>query len=312
MAAHADAALLLEEPHGAKGNFNPTGHAAVYLTNICAASPTQLRICAPGEGGVVVGRYKQVSQYDWLAIPLLGYLYSVDSIEEIPQKADEQSVAELRDRYRREHLLDLIPDDTKGRAPKGDWVQLVGAAYVRRIYGFEIETTPEQDAAFIEQWNRRQGRAHFNILFHNCADFSADVLNFYQPHSIARNYFADAGIMTPKQVARSLARHARRHPEWEFSAFYIPQVPGRIARSTRVDGVAETILKSKKYVVPLAIFHPVVTGTIVVAYIMRGRFDPKHDAKGAFDISRAFQPAQSRTGSASSKIARQRGEPGEP
>ena len=47
--AHASAALLMEEPYGDFGAMNPTGHAAIYLNHICAASPTRLRACHPGE-----------------------------------------------------------------------------------------------------------------------------------------------------------------------------------------------------------------------------------------------------------------------
>lgn len=291
--AHADAALLLEEPHGFRAKYNPTGHAAVYLTEICADSPTHLRLCKPGEGGVVISRYRKVSGYDWLAIPLLPYLYAVETMAEIPQSADEQTVVALRDRYRREHLMALAPDDADGNAPKGDWVQLVGAAYVRRIYGFEIQTTPEQDAAFIDKWNRRENRNHFHTLYSNCADFAAAVLNFYEPHAVHRNYFADAGIMTPKQAAKSLAHHARHHPALEFSAFQISQVPGSVPRSKHVDGVAEALLKSKKYVVPLAIFHPAFTGSLAVAYFAKGRFDPTRNAE-VFDLERAFQPSRAK------------------
>ena len=32
--ARADAALLMEEPYGEFGAFNPTGHAAIYLNHI--------------------------------------------------------------------------------------------------------------------------------------------------------------------------------------------------------------------------------------------------------------------------------------
>jgi len=301
-AAHADAALLLMEPYGAKGKFNSTGHAAVYLTDICAETPTHLRRCEPGEGGVVISRYNKVSNDDWLAMPLLPYLYAVETIEDIPQSADEQSVAALRESYRRAHLMDLVPDEADANAPRIEWVQLVGAAYVRTIYGYQIHTTPEQDAAFIERWNRRENRNHFNLLFHNCANFAADVMNFFAPHAVHRNFFADAGLMTPKQVAMSITRHARRHPEVGFSAFIIPQVPGRLPRSKPANGMAEMVVKSKKYLVPMAFFHPIVTGTIAAAYLTKGRFDPKRDA-GVFDISRAFQPPQSREAPATAKAA---------
>ena len=296
-AAYANAALLLEEPHGPKGKFNPTGHAAVYLTRICADTPIHLRPCQAGEAGVVISRYNEVAGYDWVAIPLVSYLYAVNRVEEIPKSADEQTVAALRDRYRREHLMELAPDGPQGEAPPGHWVQLVGAAYVRKIYGFEIETTPEQDAAFIEKWNQRENRSHFNLLFSNCADFAASVLNFYAPHSVHRSFLADVGIMTPKQVARSFARHARKHPALEFSAFQVPQVPGTIRRSKSVNGVAETVVKSKKYVVPLALLNPTLTGSFVVAYFTNGRFDPKHNAE-VFDIAQAFHTPAARVATA--------------
>jgi len=42
--ARADAALLMEEPYGLFGGINPTGHAAIYLNNVCAETPTRLRV----------------------------------------------------------------------------------------------------------------------------------------------------------------------------------------------------------------------------------------------------------------------------
>ena len=297
--AHGNAAFLLEEPHGARAKFNPTGHAAVYLSGVCSDSPTHLRRCSAGEAGVVISRYKKIAGYDWLAIPLVPYLYAVESIEEIPQSVDTKMVADLRDRYRREHLMELAPDDANGEPLAGNnWIQLVGAAYVRKIYGFEIETTPEQDAAFIERWNRRDNRSQFNLLYSNCADFTASVMNFYAPRSVHRNYFADVGIMTPKQVARSIAHYSRKHREREFSSFLVPQVPGSVPRSKPVNGVTETVVKSKKYVVPLALLNPTLTGSFVVAYFTRGRFDPKRNAE-PFDIAQAYQEAAERNTAAS-------------
>src|ERR1700722_6722135 len=82
--AHADAALLMEEPYGEFGAFNPTGHAAVYLNHICAESPAQLRLCRPDERGVVISRYHKIGGYDWIAIPLIPYLYAVDDVDQVP------------------------------------------------------------------------------------------------------------------------------------------------------------------------------------------------------------------------------------
>jgi hypothetical protein len=58
----------------------------------------------------------------------------------------------------------------------------------------------------------------------------------------------------------------------------IPQMPGSIKRSHPVDGVMESVVKSKKYVVPLAVLNPEVTAGLVVAYLTDGRFKAPKDA----------------------------------
>jgi hypothetical protein len=52
--ASGQAALLMEEPFGKFGRFNPTGHAAIYLPRVCTVTPVMLRRCDPGELGVVI------------------------------------------------------------------------------------------------------------------------------------------------------------------------------------------------------------------------------------------------------------------
>jgi hypothetical protein len=280
--AWADAALLMEEPYGEFGAMNPTGHAAIYLNHICAESPTKLRPCRSGEPGAVISRYHKIDGYDWLAMPLVPYLYAVERVEDVPASADAALEAHLRDEYRRKHLEDLAPDVVKGKkegeAPGGEWTQLIGASYDRRIYGFQVQTTPEEDERFMAKFNDSRNDGHFNLLFHNCADFSRTLLNVYYPHGVHRNYFVDLGITTPKQVARSLTKYGKDHPELAFSTFMIPQVPGSIHRSHPIDGVLESVVKSKKYVVPLAVLSPELTAGFVVAYLTDGRFSAPKDA----------------------------------
>jgi hypothetical protein len=280
--ARADAAFLLGEPYGSYGAMNPTGHAAVYLSRICADSPTVLRRCFPGEEGAVIARYHDIAGYTWLAIPLLPYLYAVEERSAIPSFADDRLIAELRDQYRRGHLEEVAPDDPEGGAPGGEWPQLVGAAYDRKIYGYLIRTSEAQDDELIRHFNERQKQAHVNVvlhlLFHNCADFSRIVLDFYYPGSVHRSFLADGGITTPKQIAKSLYNYGKHHPEVELSPFVIPQVPGTRARSKPVHGVVESLLRSKKYVVPLALFHPYATGALAATYLAVGRFNPARHA----------------------------------
>src|SRR6266571_1831851 len=98
--ASASATLLLEEPYGKLGFFTATGHAAVYLSGVCAETPLVLRPCVPGETGIVLSRYDGVRGYDWIAIPLIPYLYAVEHAEDVPLFSDAKMTAFLRDRYR--------------------------------------------------------------------------------------------------------------------------------------------------------------------------------------------------------------------
>ncbi len=283
MSAHASATLLMEEPYGGFGEMNPTGHAAIYLNNVCADSPTSLRPCHDGEYGVVISRYYKVGRYDWIAIPLVPYLYAVDSVSDIPATIDKDQIAQLRDAYRRAHLLKIAPDNNEGEAPKGNWTELVGSSFDRKIYGFRIDSTAEQDQTFIDLFNDRRNKSHFNLFFHNCADFSGTALDIYLPHSIHRNFIADVGLMTPKQAARSLLAYSKKYPEINLSIFVIPQVPGSAPRSHPIRGVTDSLIMSKKYLLPLIVVSPEATGAVALAYLLDGRLKlPK--APPVFDV----------------------------
>src|ERR1700677_2434151 len=91
--ARADAALLMQEPYGEFGAFNHTGHAAIFLNHICAESPTHLPPSGAGEPGAVISRYHKIDGYDWLAIPLIPYLYAMERVEDLPAEADATIVA---------------------------------------------------------------------------------------------------------------------------------------------------------------------------------------------------------------------------
>jgi hypothetical protein len=77
--------------------------------------------------------------------------------------------------------------------------------------------------------------------------------------------------MPPKQVARSLVSYGKKNPELNMTAFIIPQAPGSIPRSHPGDGVAESLVGSKKYLLPLIALSPEVTGGVVAAYLVDGR-----------------------------------------
>jgi hypothetical protein len=270
--AHGDVALLVEEPYGLFGSITPTGHSAIYLNRVCAESPMWLRHCRPDETGVVISRYSGVRNFDWVAIPLLPYLYAVEQAEDVPVWAERAAVEGMREDYAEAHL-GVLASATKRADTKNLWPQLLGVSYIRKIYSFEIETSEEKDELLIAEFNDRSNRSHFNLFTNNCADFSRTVLNFYFPGSVRRSITADAGITTPKQIAKSLAAYAQHHDLLRLREFVIPQVPGDLPRSHAPRGVVESLLKTKKYLVPIAVFHPYALMGMAVIYMTRGRFE---------------------------------------
>jgi hypothetical protein len=274
---HAQAALLMEEPYGFFGALNPTGHNAIYFDRICAATPIKLRRCGPGERGVVIARYQGIDGYDWVAIPLIPYLYAVENPADVPAHVDHQTVNQLRNRYREAHLEGLGLDHQPGNLVEGGWTQLVGAAYERRIYAFRFDTTPDQDDALIARLNDSANHTQFDLLFSNCADFARSILNTYFPRTFRRSIFPDAGMTTPKQIAYKLVRYGRKHPELHMAIYEIPQVPG-YRRSSHANKSIDESFVTTLYAIPITILNPYVTGALAVDYLMRGEHHiiPRH------------------------------------
>jgi len=248
----AQAALLMEEPYGFFGSVNPTGHNAVYFQRICAETPIKLRRCQSGELGSVIARYQGISGYDWVVMPLVPYLYSVEDASQVPSHVDRRTVHNLRSRYHEAHLLGLGNKLRPGNIMHGGWTELVGVSYERRIYAFRFETTEEQDDAFIALMNDSTNRTHFNLLFSNCSDFARIMLNFYFPGTFNRSVFPDAGMTTPKQLAYKLERYAHKHLETQLTIYEIQQIPGYRRMSSSNKSIAES-LSTTSYAIPIAL-----------------------------------------------------------
>lgn len=278
--SQGQAALLLEEPYGFFGTLNPTGHTAIYFARICADTPTRLRRCEPGEMGSVISRYSDVAHHDWVVIPLIPYLYSVEDFSEVPDRVNRETVHRLRNQYHEAHLLSLGRDVRKGDFWHGGWTQLVGVSYERRMYAFRFDTTEAQDNALIERMNRDKNRSHFELFYNNCADFSRKVLNQYFPRNFRRSLFPDAGMTTPKQITFKLVRYAKKHPELHLEVYEIPQVPGyrRLSRTNK--SISESLITTG-YAVPIAVLNPYVAGGLFADYVIHGRYRliPKNPVK---------------------------------
>ena len=271
--AHAQAALLMEEPYGFFGTLNPTGHNAIYFERICAETPVKLRRCGPGELGAVIARYQGIDGYDWVAIPLIPYLYSVENAADVPAHVDHDTVVELRDHYREEHLQDLGANLSPGNLVRGGWTQLLGAAYERRIYVFRFETMEAEDDALIKKLNASPNRTRFDLFFNNCADFARVMLNDYFPHNFRRSIFPDAGVTTPKQITYKLVRFGRKNPGAALTVFVIPQIPGYRHRSHSAKGIDESFVTTI-YAIPIAMMNPYLAVGMFVDYLVRGRYHP--------------------------------------
>ena len=271
---HAQAALLMEEPYGFSGAMNPTGHDAIYFARICAETPVKLRRCSANEPGSVFTRYQGFAGYDWVAMPLIPYLYSVEDPSAVPVRADRKTVTRLREQYHEAHLLSLGRDLPEGGTFQRGWNQLVGVAYDRRMVAFRFATTEEQDDELIAKMNSGANHSHYSLVFWNCANFSSAILNFYFPHTFRRSLFPDAGITTPMQVTYELVRYARRHIETQFSVLAIPQVPGYRSHSRPNKSIAQSLIV-RGYVIPVAIICPACVGGLAVDWLVWGRY-PLH------------------------------------
>ncbi|MGI4756475.1 MAG: hypothetical protein ACRYGF_06455 [Janthinobacterium lividum] len=276
----------------------PLGHTAIYLDHLCAKGPLQVRLCQPGEPqGVVLARYYAIGQYDWLATPVMDFLYATRDASEVPAYATPETVWDLRERYRKRFLRDVVPDGMQGTMDHDggakhardleEWWETAGMAYQRRLWAYEVVTSPAQDAAMVTMMNNRANRHSYHLSGANCADFAAELLNLYFPGAVRRaDRVADYGLMTPKHVVRSFSLYAEKHSELDLHVWEIVQVPGSFRRSKTVWGGVESALKTKRYLFPLLVLQPEIPLFLEALYLQHGRWKL---GQGAQPMSR-FQP----------------------
>lgn len=271
---YADATLFIEAPINFLGHVSSTGHAALLIDDLCSGDHIHIRLCRAGEAGTVISRYKGIDGYDWLAMPPGPYLFAADSPDEIPAWATFAQVRRLREDYRGEHASSFAKD------PPGDgWIQLLGASYRRKIICIHVHTSAAQDERLMRWLNGHPDRTHFNFFFSNCADFARQELDMLFPGAIHRNFIFDLGMTTPKQVESGLHHYAMHHPELRFQIYELPQAPGNIPRSGHLYGVTESFVKTKPYLLPLAILNPIGIGSIAALGIADHRYAGKTNSR---------------------------------
>jgi hypothetical protein len=271
--ASAAIMVLVGEPFGNFGTMMPVGHTAVYLDRVCADGPLHLRMCQPDEPqGVVISRYHDVGNLDWVASPVMEFLYATDRSENIPAYVTPQIASEMRETYRRRYMRDVVPDGTEKDKTMTEWWESAGVAFNRKLWGYELQTTREQDEQFIATMNARPNVHAYKLRTSNCANFAADMVNLYFPRTVEVEKVADFGLMTPKQVARAVTAYGKWHPEAQLRKVEVSQVPGSLRRSRPARGTAEAGLKTKRYLLTLLIIQPEVIAACGVVYLAHGRW----------------------------------------
>ena len=281
--AEASLAVFVGEPFGRFGTMMPLGHTAIYLDRVCADGPLKVRMCGPNENhGVVLARYAAIGKYDWMATPVMDFLYATEDVQKIPSYATPELVWQMREAYREQHLRAVVPDGQEGifygdgRASKAkdlsEWWETAGMAYNRRVWGYEVDTTVEQDEHLVEFMNDDPNRHLYHLKKTNCADFAANLVNLYFPGAAHNDRIADFGLMTPKEVVRSLSDYAASRPEMNLHIWEIKQIPGSLRRSRPVRGGAESGLKTKRYLFTLMVIQPEVPASLLVLYLWHGRW----------------------------------------
>jgi hypothetical protein len=283
--ASASIGLVVGEPFGSFGTMMPSGHAAIYLDHLCAETPTQLRLCNPGEAGVVISRYHDLraTHVDWMATPATTFFYGVDDPANAPGFVTASLETELRETYREQHLLSIVPNHVSRTGatvppPYGDWEEGIGAAFDRRLFLYTFDTTAEQDAVILALLNGEPDQRRYTLRRANCADFAADLLSTVLPGVFHRSRLADFDLAAPKTLAHQLDTYGKAHPEIHLRVSEIPQVPGTLRRSRPLRGGAETFLKTKRYLATLLVIQPEVVLADWIVYETKGKWTPGLDA----------------------------------
>jgi hypothetical protein len=279
--ASADVGVVLNESlDESMDRITGTGHTAVYFSNICAESPTKLRLCQPGELGSVMSTYINIGEdqsFDWNIVPLNIYLYGVEDSRNRPIFGSFKIKRALEERYRENYLSGYCATPACQTSGKSEWREMVAATLIRGVYMFVVDTSVEQDRRLIAEFNNSPNENHFNGATNNCADFARRIVNTYFPHAASRDVFNDFGMTSPKAVARTFTHYALRHPELNLRVMHFAQVPGTIKRSSDVRAGTEQLFRSKKLLIPMAIFANEALPVVAASYVLTGRFNPNKE-----------------------------------
>jgi hypothetical protein len=275
--ARADLGVAVSNPTNlGSSRYTSAGHSLVYLSGVCPASPVRARLCSPGEQGSIVSMYPnfhEAQPYAWNLVPLSIYLHGSATPEDRLLYAST-FVKQSLELHAREHLLQgVCPDIHCPQLPHSYWRDMVAATADRDVFLYAVHTTPAQDQLAVDFLNHAPNINNYNPITNNCADFTSSLVNTIFPHSIHRDLLNDVGLMGPKAAARSFTRWALQRPELGFYTMHFIQQPGNLPRSGLARSGTETVIHSKKYLIPAIVLGDFELPTsFFAAYILTGRF----------------------------------------
>jgi hypothetical protein len=273
-----------------------SGHTSIYFSRICPASPVRLRLCRPGEHGSVMSNYINLGEnqrYEWNIVPLDVYLYGVENPRDRPLFGSPKLKSLLEQTYRTRALSKYCYAETCITSEKAEWKEMVGATLSRSMYIFYVDTSREQDLRIIAEFNSLPNENHFSGVTDNCADFAKRILDTYFPHAAHRDVIDDFGMTSPKAVARTFSHYALQHPDLQFCVLHFSQLPGTIKRSTQPHDGTEQLFRSKKLLIPMAIFANHELSVVAAAYFLHGRFCPESEFEARPAMETATLPDRS-------------------
>jgi hypothetical protein len=293
--AAAAVTLLVSEGVGVAAEFHGGGHAAVYLSNVCSDDAVTVRLCRPGEDGVVLSTYSSFvprGEYYWMAVPVSVYLYGLTAPADRPLYADPSVRWFLQQQYARRHLAHLFIDGTPAGGPAGPWAwpAMIGGVLERTVYAFRLDTTAEQDQRAIAAVTEIQRRRRFDLSYNNCSDFVRLVINSYFPGAVHRDVFNDFSFTTPKAIAKTFTSFGRGHLELGLTAAKYRQIEGPAPRSLPNRSLTEKAVTSKKYLALMLATNPYVPAVLGGLYGLTHPFSFER----ALDRSVKASPAESR------------------
>ncbi len=229
----------------------------------------------------MIGTYTSFDEdqdFAWNAVPLYLFLYGVENQLDQPLVVWPELRRLLQDAARENYLAEICKSESCATARRAHWRDMLASNFIRDIYLFQAKTTLQQDLKLMAYLNSRPNSNHYNGITNNCADFAADVLNFYFPGSARPDHLNDFGMTSPKAISKSFTHYARRHPALGLHVLRFSQLPGRFTPSHDVRKGTESAFRSKKWLLPM-LFHWHELVLFTASYALTGRFNPERELR---------------------------------